>query len=82
MSKDSTLEAVERLQDSTVELVARIAVKIEELKARKLRAHQEECDRLARNLPEAVARWNAMLFRHRLERMARGTAEMEFPEVP
>ena len=82
MSKDITLEAVERLQDSTIELVARIAVAIEELKARKLRAHQEECERLARNLPEAVARWNAMVFGHRLARMARGTADLEYPEVP
>ena len=82
MAKDTTLDALDGLQESTVELVARIAVKIEELKSRKLRAHQEECERLERNLPEAVARWNALVFGHRLARMANGTGEMEFPEVP
>ncbi len=82
MSKDTTCEAVERLQDSTVELVARIAVKIEEVKARKAKAEQERVERLARVLPVAAACWDAMVFGHRLQRMAHGTAEMEFPEVP
>ncbi len=82
MAKDTTLEALDGLQESTVELVARIAVKIEELRTRKAKVEQDRVERLARTLPVAVACWDAMVFGHRLERMARGTAELEYPEVP
>ncbi len=82
MSKDITLEAVERLQDSSIELVARIAVAIEDLKARRAKAEQDRAQRLARHLPIFAAEWDAMVLGRRLERMARGTAELEYPEVP